>query len=48
VKRQTIAQEVSGKKELTRALTDAMIERVIVYPGNRIEIAYKFKDGFSA
>ena len=47
VKRQTIAREVSGEKELTRALADALIDRVIVYPGNRIEIVYKFKDGLN-
>jgi hypothetical protein len=48
VKRQTIAREVSGKKELTQALADALIEKVVVYPGNRIEIAYRFKDDFRA
>ena len=48
VKRQAIMREVSSEKELTRALVDALIEKVIVYPGNRVEIVYKFKDGFNA
>jgi len=48
VKRQAVMQEVSGEKELTQTLADTLIEKVIVYPGNRVEIAYKVKGDFSA
>jgi len=48
VKRQVIMREVFDERELTQPLADALIEKVIVYPGNRVEIAYKIKGDFGA
>lgn len=35
------------EKELTEDMKDKLIEKVVVYPGNRIEIVWKF-EGHSA
>lgn len=48
VKRQTIVQDLSGETGLTQPLADALIDKVTVYPDNRVEISYKFADAFSA
>lgn len=47
VKQQGIAREATGEKGLTQSLADALIEKVVVYPGNRVEVAYKMTDAFN-
>jgi hypothetical protein len=42
-----IAETVSMEKTLTSSIVDLLIERVLVYPGNKIEIKWKFADFFS-
>ena len=42
--REKLAQEVAGASGLTAGLTDTLIDRVYVYPGNRVEIVWKIKD----
>ena len=42
--RTKLAREVSGAEGLTAGLADALIDRVYVYPGNRVEIVWKVKD----
>ena len=42
--RTELAQEISGAGELTVGLADALIDRVYVYPRNRVEIVWKMKD----
>lgn len=44
--RQEAAKAVFNSEGLTAELTDLLIDRVLVYPDNRIEIAYKIKDIF--
>lgn len=44
--RQEAARAVFNSEGLTGELTDLLIDRVLVYPDNRIEIAYKIKDIF--
>ena len=44
--RQEAARAVFNSEGLTAELTDLLIDRVLVYPDNRIEIAYKIKDIF--
>ena len=39
-----LAQEVVCADGLTAALADALIERVYVYPGNRLDIEWKADD----
>lgn len=39
-----LATEIVGAGGLTAALTDALIDRVYVYPGNRLEITWKMND----
>ena len=47
VKRREIIREVSGADSLTQSLIDALIDKVYVFPGNRIEIVYKMQDVFN-
>ena len=47
LQRQEIIQEISGADNLTDALADALIERVYVFPNDRIEIVYKVKNMFT-
>lgn len=47
VKRREIIKEVSGADSLTQSLIDALIDKVYVFPGNRIEIVYKMQDVFN-
>ena len=42
--REKLAQEVAGASGLTAGLADTLIDRVYVYPGNRIDIAWKVKN----
>ena len=42
--RTKLAQKISGVDVLTAELADALIERVYVYPGNRLDIEWKIKD----
>lgn len=44
--RQEAARAVFHSEGLNTELTDLLIDRVLVYPDNRIEIAYKIKDIF--
>ncbi len=44
--RRSAASIVSSADVLTDELADLLIDRVYVFPGNRIEIAYKVKDFF--
>ena len=39
-----LAQEIVGAGGLTAGLVDTLIERVYVYPGNRLDIEWKIKD----
>jgi hypothetical protein len=39
-----IAETVIGESKLTRPLVDALIDKVYVYPGNRVEIMWKVAD----
>ena len=43
---QKAARAVVSSEGLTADLTDLLIDRVLVYQDNRIEIAYKIKDIF--
>jgi len=42
--RKKLAREISDSCGLTQELADALIERVYIYPGNRIEVEWKIKD----
>ena len=42
-----IAEKVSVENILTRSLVDSLIDRVLIYPGNKIEVHWKFADLFS-
>lgn len=42
--RHKLAQEITSSNGLTKGLADALIERVLVYPGNQIEVCWKMKD----
>lgn len=44
--RQEAARAVFNSEGLTAELTELLIDRVLVYPDKRIEIAYKIKDIF--
>jgi hypothetical protein len=44
--RQKAAKAVLNATGLTTELTDLLIDRVFVYPDNRIEITYKTQDIF--
>ena len=44
--RQEATKAVFNSEGLTAELTDLLIDKVLVYPDNRIEIAYKIKDIF--
>ena len=44
--RQEIAHSVTEANVLTSELTDLLIEKVYVFPDNRIEIVYKVHDLF--
>ena len=41
---QAVAKETRYKHSLTRTLVDALIDRVLVYPDNHIEIVWRFED----
>jgi DNA invertase Pin-like site-specific DNA recombinase len=45
--RERAIREVAEAGKLTDALSELLIEKVFVFPGNRIEIAYKTQDIFS-
>jgi hypothetical protein len=40
----TLAGAVTAEHKLTRTLVDALIDKVYVYPGSRVEIMWKFAD----
>ena len=42
--RSKLAQEVTGASGLTAGLADTLIDRVYVYPDNRVELVWKMKD----
>ena len=42
--RTKLAREISSTAGLTTELADTLIDRVYVYPGNRLEIVWKMKD----
>lgn len=44
--RQEIAQLIAGSDGVTTELIDLLIDKVYVFPDNRIEIAYKTHDLF--
>ena len=44
----TMMRGVAGMTELTQELVDAIIEKVIVYGGGRIEVVFNYNDVFSA
>lgn len=39
-----IAEDISNEKSLTRTLAETLIDRIEVFPDNRIEIAWKIQD----
>ena len=39
-----LAEDISGAGKLTAAFVDQLIDKVYVYPGNRIELIWKIKD----
>ena len=45
-RRSSITKELIAATGLTSALADLLIDRVRVYPGNRIEVEYKVRDLF--
>lgn len=44
LKQQEIVQEVGNANMLTKALIDRLINKVYVFPGDRIEIEYATQD----
>jgi hypothetical protein len=44
--RQKLAAQASAENGLTRALVDLLIDKVLVFPDNRLEIKWKVKDFF--
>lgn len=46
VKRDEIIQEIEKSDSLTKSLSDLLIKKVYVFPGNRIEIEYAIQDFF--
>ena len=42
-----IAVDISGEKTLTRPLADLLVERILVYPGDKIEVEWKIKNFFT-
>ena len=47
IQRNQIVQEIAAADRLTQRLTDLLIDRVYVYPDERIEIHYKIDDIFA-
>lgn len=45
--REQVIQEITEADKLTNELSELLIEKVYVFAGNRIEIAYKMQDIFS-
>jgi len=43
-----IAESASGESKLNKALVELLIDKIYVYPGNRIEIMWKVADFFAA
>ena len=39
-----LAERAVNDGKLTRPMVDALIDKVLVYPGNRVEIAWRFED----
>ncbi|MEG1407870.1 MAG: hypothetical protein RSD23_08420 [Ruthenibacterium sp.] len=39
-----LAEDVLQNRRLTPTMTDALLDKVYVYPGNRLEITWKIKD----
>jgi len=39
-----LAQEIIRSDRLTQGLADALVDRVHIYAGNQVEIAWKLKD----
>ena len=39
----SIANDIKNEKALSQKLVDLLVERVLVYPNNQIEIVWKFK-----
>jgi hypothetical protein len=46
VERKKIAAAVKLEKKLTRALVDILIEKVLIFPGERVEVQWKFAEFF--
>jgi len=42
--RMKLAREAAGAGRLTGELAETLIDRVYVYPGDRLDIAWKMKD----
>jgi hypothetical protein len=42
VERRKLAATVRAEKKLTRALVDLLIEKVLIFPGERVEVQWKF------
>jgi len=47
IQRRQIIRDVTSADKLTQELADLLIERVYVYPDQRIEINYKIQDLFA-
>jgi len=47
-KRRTIAESVTEIGKLNRQLVDLLIDKVLVYPGNRVDVVWKVEDFVSA
>jgi hypothetical protein len=43
-----IADEVKDEQTLTRGLVETLIDKVYVYPGNRVEVCWKLQDFYEA
>lgn len=39
-----IAKDVKKENTLTQALADTLIDKVLIYPDNRIEVVWKIQD----
>ncbi|MFI3215027.1 MAG: hypothetical protein R3Y24_17095, partial [Eubacteriales bacterium] len=39
----SIANDIKNEKALSQKLVDLLVDRVLVYPNNQIEIIWKFK-----
>jgi len=42
--RTKLAHDITAAERLTDSLADSLLERIYVYPGNRVEIVWKMKD----